>query len=434
VNQPWLETANEGFGLHHLPYGAFQHHGEARLCIRLGPNLLDLAACVDDGLLAPLPEDLRQACRQPLLNPLLYLGPAAWQQLREHLQDLLSENQPKTLQARVDVNFRPIATAQLVLPLHIPAYTDFYASLHHARRVGELFRPDEPLLPNYRHVPIAYNGRASSIVPSGTPIRRPWGQQRPPAPGAPPTFAPTRALDYEAELAFIIGPGNPLGQPIPIADAPSHIFGVALLNDWSARDIQAWEYQPLGPFLGKSFATSLSPWITPMAALAPFRRPPLPREPADPQTLPYLTSPPYGIDDQQHGALDLTIEAHLTTPASRAASLPPFRLTHANTLDLYWTSAQMLAHHTSNGCNLQPGDILATGTISGPNRRTAGCLLELALSGRDPVQLPNGEQRVSLLDGDELTLTASCTREGHPPLRLGECRGRITSPLSTLIV
>jgi fumarylacetoacetase len=307
----------------------------------------------------------------------------------------------------------------LLKPIEPANYTDFYASIYHATRVGRLFRPDQPLLPNYRFLPIGYHGRASSIVVSGTPVHRPCGQLKP-ADGAVPEFAPSRFLDYEVEVAIYIGQGNKLGEAIPIGRAAEHAFGISLLNDWSARDIQAWEYQPLGPFLGKSFATSVSPWVVPMAALAPFRC--APERPADdPAPLGYLLD----LEDQRSGGLDITVEAFLVTAAMRERGLTPHRLSRANLRDLYWTPAQLIAHHTSNGCNLLPGDLLATGTISGPADDSAGCLLELTVGGRNPITLPNGEIRRSLEDGDEVILKAFCQREGFPTVSLGECRGTI---------
>jgi fumarylacetoacetase len=423
--QSWVEGANEphGFGLAHLPYGAFHHYGDTRLCVRIGDQALNLADCVADELLDYLSPELRQACLQSTLNALLALGPESWQALRSRLSELLDEQAPSELREQIEECLYPLAEVELVLPLTVGNYTDFYASLHHARRVGEIFRPDNPLLPNYKHVPIGYHGRASSIVVSGTDIRRPWGQSRPVTEGAAPTFAPSAALDYEVELALIVGTGNRLGQPIPIAEASEHLFGVALLNDWSARDIQSWEYQPLGPFLGKSFATTLSPWITPLAALEPFRVAAQPRPPGDPQPLPYL----FNEADQATGALDIKVTASIITAASRTQLTP---LSTTNTRELYWTPAQMVAHHTSNGCNLQPGDILATGTLSGPERDSAGCLLELTQNGAHPLQLPNGEQRAWLADGDEVKLTASCERSGHPKIQLGSCTGRIVPALA----
>jgi fumarylacetoacetase len=304
----------------------------------------------------------------------------------------------------------------------------FYASLPHARRIGELFRPDNPLLPNYKHVPIAYNGRVSSVVVSGTPVRRPWGQRRPASLAAQPAFEPSTALDYELELAFVVGQGNALGEPVPIANARAHLFGVMLLNDWSARDVQAWEYQPLGPFLGKNFATSVSPWITPMAALESFRVTPAAREPDDPQPLAYLLDE----SDRQRGAFDVELEVLLSTELSRAAGLAPMPVSRGNTRGLYWSAAQMVAHHTSNGCNLRPGDLLATGTISGPERTSAGCLLELTRNGAESIVLPNGERRSWLQDGDEVTLTARCAREGVPPIALGSCTGQILASTASV--
>ena len=423
----WVEGANEP-DLNHLPYGAFRKEDEVRLCVRIGAWLLDIAACEKDGLLDSLTAEVREACCQPTLNALLSLGPEAWHALRHRLREMLEDTAPSDIQTRVDWFLYPLREAQLVLPVDAGGYTDFYASLHHARRVGELFRPDNPLLPNYKHVPIAYNGRASSLVMSGTPVRRPWGQRRPVDEGAQPEFAPSAALDYELELAFVVGQGNALGEPIPIAKTREHIFGVMLLNDWSARDVQAWEYQPLGPFLGKSFATSVAPWVTPMAALEPFRVAPVAREHGDPEPLPYLVD----ATDQRNGALDIQVEVLLSTEASRAAGLEPMLVSRGNTRELYWTAAQMVAHHTSNGCNLQPGDLLATGTISGLQRESAGCLLELTRNGARTITLPNGERRAWLQDGDEISLRARCEREGLPAVVLGECVARIHSALQAL--
>ena len=418
----WVEGANDphGFGLTHLPYGAFRANGSTRLCVRIGEWLLDLAACAGNAVSEPLPIDVRRAIAQPTLNTFLGLGPRSWQALRDWLIYILGESTPTDVKTSVHWFLHLVEEVELALPLSIGNYTDFYASLHHARRVGEIFRPDNPLLPNYKHIPIGYHGRASSIVVSGTDIRRPWGQSRPTTDGAAPAFSPTAALDYEVELALIVGTGNSLGQPIPITEAREHLFGVALLNDWSARDIQSWEYQPLGPFLGKSFAPTLSPWITPIAALEPFRAPALPRPKGNPQPLPYL----FNQTDQATGALDIEVSASITTPSG------PAQLSTTNTRELYWTPAQMVAHHTSNGCNLQPGDILASGTLSGPELQSAGCLLEHTQNGTHPLTLPNGEQRAWLADGDEITLTASCQRPGVPSIQLGACTGRILPALT----
>ncbi|HZL29306.1 MAG TPA: fumarylacetoacetase [Acidobacteriaceae bacterium] len=416
----WIESAN-GFGLNHLPYGAFRASGSTHLCVRIGDFILDLAACAADGLCDSLPSEVRKSLTQPTLNSLLALGPQTWQAIRRWLTSVLGEDASSSTKGSIDRFLHPVGEVELALPIAIGNYTDFYASVDHARRVGEIFRPGNPLLPNYKHIPIGYHGRASSIVISGTEIRRPWGQSRPPKESAAPNFAPSAALDYEVELALIVGQGNALGEPIPITEVGGHLFGVALLNDWSARDVQSWEYQPLGPFLGKSFATSISPWITPLAALAPFRVPALARPAGDPSPLRYL----HNDADRQSGAFDIRITASLTTEASRAAGTAPMTLSTANSRYLYWTPAQLVAHHTSNGCNLQPGDVLASGTISGPERDSAGCLLELTRNGAEPLQLPNGEHRSWLEDGDQVTLTAFCEREGSQPLQLGSCTGRI---------
>jgi len=424
IEKSWIENTN-GFGLNHLPYGAFRANGSTRLCVRIGDFVLDLAACAAGGLCDSLSTELRDSLTRPTLNSLLALGPSAWQTLREWLTSVLGEPNPDI---GLDWYLHAIEEVELALPISIGNYTDFYASLHHARRVGELFRPDNPLLPNYKHIPIGYHGRASSVVVSESEVRRPWGQSRPTSDGLLPHFAPSVALDYEVELALIVGQGNALGEPIPIAEAGQHIFGVALLNDWSARDIQSWEYQPLGPFLGKSFATSISPWITPVAALEPFRVPSLARPAGDPTPLPYL----HDNSDQITGAFDIRLTASLTTERSRAVGATPMILSSANSRDLYWTPAQLIAHHTSNGCNLQPGDVLATGTISGSERNSAGCLLELTRNGAEPLQLPNGESRAWLHDGDEMTLTALCERDGLQPLQLGTCTGRIIAANSAI--
>ncbi len=286
--------------------------------------------------------------------------------------------------------------------------------------MGSLFRPDNPLLPNYKYVPIGYHGRASSLIVSGTSIRRPLGQTRPDA-ASPPVFGPSRFLDYELEIGLYIGVGNSLGEPIPISEAGDHIFGIGLVNDWSARDMQSWEYQPLGPFLAKSFATSVSPWVVPIEALAPFRMAAALRPTDDPSPLPYL----FDAVDQYTGAFDLTLEAWLSTPAMGSAGQGPHRLSQSNLRSLYWTPAQVVTHHSSNGCNLLPGDLLATGTVSGPEDSSAGCLLELTAGGKQPIVLPNGESRRALEDGDEVILRGFCRRPGFPDISLGECAGTI---------
>jgi fumarylacetoacetase len=308
--------------------------------------------------------------------------------------------------------------AEMLLPAQIGDYTDFYASVHHATNVGSMFRPDNPLLPNYKWLPIGYHGRASSIVASGTPVRRPSGQST--TPGAQsPTFGPSRSLDYEMELGGFVAIGNPLGEPVPLDRAEDHLFGFCLVNDWSARDMQSWEYQPLGPFLAKSFATTVSPWVVTTEALEPFRAPAFPRPAGDPAPLPYLSSE----RNASTGGLDIVVEVHLATSRMRDQGVAPMRVSRGRAADLYWTPAQMLAHHTSNGCGLRPGDLLGTGTISGPTKESRGCLLELTWRGAEPLTLPTGETRKFLEDGDEVIMRGYCEREGAVRIGFGECRG-----------
>jgi fumarylacetoacetase len=423
----WVGTANEpdsGFPLQSLPFCAFTSTPDAtpHLGIGIGAFILDLHHLSEAKLLAELPTNLQTACMASTLNSLMRCSPVAWSALRKRLTDLLITIEPRsdrnTDQQRLVASLMlPMAKAVFHKPVATENYTDFYASIHHATNVGKLFRPDAPLLPNYPWLPIGYNGRASSLIISGTPIRRPHGQLKLTDPT--PVFQPTNQLDYELEVAAYIGTGNPLGTPIPIADAPAHLFGLSLLNDWSARDIQSWEYQPLGPFLGKSFATSLSPWVIPIEALAPYRTPLAPRPATNPAPLPYLTEPAAA------SGFDVTLEVLLSTSNMREHNLPPAPISTSNLRDLYWSFAQMITHHTSNGCNLQPGDILASGTVSGPNPASEGCLLELTRRGTVPLQLPNGELREFLADGDEIILRGHCHREGLPLLSLGECRGTI---------
>lgn len=423
ATQSWVFAANDpalGLPLQHLPYCAFPHTetGETHLGTVIGACVVDLHACATSGLLSH-PAELAA----PTLNSLMALGPHAWSTLRTELQTLLrtGNHLPPEDRRQVEAALLPTRGLTFLRPIDIPNFTDFYASIHHATRVGQIFRPDQPLLPNYKHLPIGYHGRASSMIPSGTPIRRPWGQSRPSSPQSPPSFAPTTALDYELELALYIGQSNPLGTPIPIDRAAHHIFGLSLLNDWSARDLQSWESQPLGPFLSKSFATSISPWITPFTALAPYSTSIAIRKEDDPKPLDYL----FSKEDQESGAVNVLLEVLLLTQSMRAASRPPYLLSTSNAVDLYWTPAQLITHHTSNGCNLQIGDLLATGTISGPAESSAGCLLELTRNGIHPITLPNGETRTYLADGDEVILRGLCERPGHPRITLGECRATI---------
>jgi fumarylacetoacetase len=359
-----------------------------------------------------------QAASATSLNALLAMGPDALRSLRRRLSAVLAEGASE--RERVAGMLHEAAACPMQLPVTIGDYTDFYAGIHHARNVGTLFRPDAPLLPNYKYVPIGYHGRASSVRASGVAVPRPCGQTRPPD-GAAPGFGPCRNLDYELELGIWVGRGNAPGVPIPIAEAGRHIAGYCLLNDWSARDVQAWEYQPLGPFLAKSFATTISPWIVTAEALAPFRIPQQPRPEGDPAPLPYL----FDAADQAAGALALTLEVRLQTPRGRAAGKAPVVLSTVSADALYWTPAQLLAHHASNGCDLRPGDLLGSGTISGQERGSWGSLLELTRQGAEPLALPDGEQRRFLEDGDEIILSAVAHRDGARSIGFGPCQAVI---------
>jgi fumarylacetoacetase len=422
----WIESANHpgaDFPLQNLPFGLCRRrgrHARPHLCVAIGDSALDLAGCAQRGLLGEVSAPATRAFASNSLNKFMAAGQPHWSSLRRALHNLLRENSPATKADRkvVEENLLPFETAEFFVPAEIGDYTDFYASIFHAANVGKLFRPDHPLPANYKYVPIGYHGRASSIVISGTPVRRPSGQSRESS-SSPVRVDPTRKMDYEAEIGFFVGPGNSREEHIPIGDAPNHIFGVALVNDWSARDIQSWEYQPLGPFLSKNFATSLSPWIVTFDALAPFRTAAFARVNGDPAPLPYLASP----EDQLRGGLEITVEVSLTSEQMRRQSCPPVKLSHGNAKELYWTPAQLLAHHTVNGCNLRPGDLLASGTISGAAQDSAGCLLELTKGGAEPIRLPTGEERQFLEDGDEVILRAWCEKQGRKRIGLGECRG-----------
>lgn len=424
----WVASANDpatDFPIQNLPLGVFRQRGlleQPRIGVAIGDQIVDLQSCLTLDLLGELSPAVQAALRAPGLNQLMGLGPGALSALRLALSRLLRSGSEvhRLFVGLAEAILVPQAEAELLLPAAIGDYTDFYASIHHATNVGSMFRPDNPLLPNYKHVPIGYHGRASSIVVSGTPVRRPAGQTR--APDAPaPTFGPSRSLDYECEVGAYVGIGNALGEPIPIAQAERHLFGLCLVNDWSARDIQAWEYQPLGPFLAKNFATTVSPWVVTLEALAPFRIPGPARGADDPAPLPYLRPP----DDAAPGGFHLTLEVLLRSHRMRELGMPAVRLSRANFSDLYWTLAQMLTHHASNGCNLRPGDLIASGTVSGPTPDSRGCLLELTWRGKEPITLPTGETRAFLEDGDEVTLRGYCEREGARRIGFGECRGEI---------
>jgi fumarylacetoacetase len=368
-----------------------------------------------------MPSDVEDACRGTSLNALMALEPRVRGTLRHRLSHLLRA-EGGFVTARDDAAQVLVrqAEAEMLLPARVGDYTDFYASIFHATNVGKMLRPDNPLLPNYKWVPIGYHGRASSLVVSGGTVKRPRGQTEPPPGGAPP-FGPSGNLDYELEVGAFLGPGNTLGQPVPLAGAEGRIFGLCLVNDWSARDMQKWEYQPLGPFLAKSFATSVSPWVVTLEALAPFRVPAFARPEGDPRPLPYLSDE----ENEAHGGIDLRLEALLSSRAMREKGLPPFTVSHSNLRDLYRTLAQLVAHHASNGCNLQPGDLIASGTVSGEGKEARGCLLERTWRGTEPLFLPSGEERRFLEDGDEVVLRGRCEREGFASIGFGECRGTV---------
>ena len=411
----WVESAEGGdFPIENLPLGIFSvGQRRRRAGVAIGDFVLDLTAIGD-----LLDEEWRADLSQPVLNGWLARGHVAQSQLRERLQELLSDER-----YRDDVE--PQLIGQTEARMHVPCligdYTDFYVGIHHATNVGKLFRPDDPLLPNYKYVPIGYHGRASSVRASGEPVIRPGGQRKAPD-AAAPEYGPSRRLDYELELGIWIGRGNELGSPIPIREAGEHIAGYCLLNDWSARDIQAWEYQPLGPFLAKNFLTSVSPWIVSGDALAPFRSA-LPERPdGDPAPLAYLDD----ADDRATGGLCVHLEATLTTEKMRAEGLAPHILSNGSAdAAMYWSAAQIVAHHSSNGCNLQPGDLIGTGTLSTDSPTGLGSLLEISGGGKDPLQLPNGEARSFLEDGDEVRLKAWCEVEGAVRIGFGECVGRV---------
>jgi fumarylacetoacetase len=423
----WVESArgHADFPIQNLPYGVFRRRGtesSPAVGIAIGDEILDIGAARAAGLLTARAAVAAEACTTPALNALMALGPGHWSALRSEVSALLA-NDARAYRADGHIGRRilvPMSEAELFQPAQVGDYSDFYASVYHATNVGSMFRPENPLLPNYKWVPIGYHGRASSIVVSGTPVRRPCGQIKD-AEVESPAFRPTRALDYEMELGCFVGPGNPLGQPVAIDQAEQHLFGLCLVNDWSARDIQSWEYQPLGPFLSKSFATTVSPWVVTMEALEPYRVAAFHRPAGDPAPLPYLDSP----DTRSRGGLDLTVEVYLATARMRAAGHEPLRLSRGSAVDLYWTLGQMFTHHASNGCNLRPGDLFATGTISGPAKDSRGCMLELTWRGSEPLALPSGETRKFLEDGDEVIMRAWCERPGATRIGFGECRGMV---------
>jgi fumarylacetoacetase len=415
----WVGSANivgTDFPVQNLPLGVFRRAGTGdrpRIGVAIGAQILDLFHAAQDSLVTGA-DTLRMACEEPTLNALMSLPHAHRLQFRHTLSELLREGSPAASRAQLV----PLAEADMLLPAAIGDYTDFYASIYHASNVGRMFRPDNPLLPNYKYVPIGYHGRASSIVVSGAAVHRPSGQTRDDG-AQPPRYGPTRRLDYELEVGFFVGRSNAQGEPVPIEHAGARLFGLCLLNDWSARDIQTWEYQPLGPFLAKNFCSTISPWVVTMEALAPFRAPAFPRPGTDPTPLPYLLDEA----DQAGGGVDVALEVLLSSARMRAEGHAPMRLSRSHLTDLYWTPAQLLAHHTSNGCNLQPGDLLGSGTVSGEAKDARGCLLELTWRGAEPISLPTGETRRFLEDGDEVIMRGACEREGFVRIGFGECRG-----------
>ena len=422
----WVAAANSGdtdFPIQNLPFGVFSLKGQTdrRIGVAIGDQIVDVTECDKANVWGEEVRDVARLCASSTLNALAELPGDSLSTFRSRLSELLAGDPDSGgIRPLPDRALIPMADAEMHMPMQIGDYTDFYASIYHATNVGKLFRPDNPLLPNYKYVPIGYHGRASSIVLSGTTVARPRGQTLAPAASAP-SFGPSELLDYEAEVGFFVGRGNALGEPVRIDEAEDRIFGVCLVNDWSARDIQSWEYQPLGPFLSKNFATTISPWVVTMEALEPYRVPAFFRPSTDPAPLPYLRSE----KDKNEGGIDLTIEVYIRSMLMREGHMRPYRVSRASLGDMYWTPAQMLTHHTSNGCNLQPGDLFASGTVSGPEAASQGCLLELTQRGAVPLALPTGEERKFLHDGDEVIMRGVLEREGAARIGLGECIGRI---------
>ena len=425
ARRSWVDSANAAggdFPIQNLPFGVFRAAGaQPRGGVAIGDQVLDVAAFAKAlGFTGPAAV-AAAACAEPTLNPLMTLGRAHWAALRVALSRALSQEAGwEDRRAKGMACLTPISAVALLVPARIGDYTDFYTSIFHATNVGKFFRPDNPLMPNYKWVPIGYHGRASSVVASGTPVIRPSGQLKAPT-AETPSHGACKTLDYETELGFFIGTGNALGHPIPIGEAAQHVFGAVLLNDWSARDIQAWEYQPLGPFLAKNFATTISPWIVTMDALEPYRATAFKRPAGDPAPLPYLTD----AADQAQGGFSIAVEMSLRSEKMRAEGMPPLRLSRGNYRDAYWTLAQMVAHHASSGCNLQPGDLVGTGTLSGDTPESVGSMLELTQRGANPVKLPTGESRAFIADGDDVIQRGNCSRDGYATIGFGEAAGTI---------
>ena len=419
----WVEAANASgsdFPIQNLPFGVFRRKGSNesfRGGVAIGDQLIDFALATTAGVFSSDAAKPAAACAQPTLNALMAMGPDAQSALRRALSNALRKGSAE--QGRLSACLVAQAATEMTVPASIGDYTDFYTSVHHATTIGRMFRPDNPLLPNYKWVPIGYHGRASTIEVSGQTFARPVGQTMPPG-AETPAFGPCKRLDYEMEVAVFVGTGNAAGERIAIGDAERHVFGLCLLNDWSARDIQAWEYQPLGPFLSKNFASTISPWIVTLEALAPYRVE-WTRPAGDPQPLPYLDSPAM----RQQGAFDIQLEVALETATMRAAGEPPVRLSQTSYRHAYWTVAQMVAHHTVNGCKLQSGDLLGSGTESGPTPEEAGSMLELSMAGKQPIALPNGQTRSFVEDNDAVIMRAWCEKPGAARIGFGECRGTV---------
>src|SRR5580658_4119783 len=420
ARRSFVQSANApdcDFPIQNLPYCVYRPasapSAQLRVGVAIGDQVLHVAAA--GPLLDGAASEIARASHAPFLNPLMSMGPQAWSRLRLGLSRALSTE--NTSPDAIRQHLTPMSGADLKLPVAFRNFTDFFASVFHATNAGRMFRPDAPLNPNYKYVPVAYHSRASSVRISGTPVKRPQGQRKGPNDDAP-AYGPSRNLDFELELGAFIGTGSELGTPVPISSAGNHAFGYCLLNDWSARDVQAWEYQPLGPFLGKNFGTTISPWVVTAEALAPFHTTAFARPEGDPAPLPHLDD----TGDRQNGGLDITLEAYLATETMRRDGVAPHRLTQTSFALMYWTWAQMVAHHTSNGCNLEIGDLLGSGTVSGPEKSSWGSLLELTARGAEPIVLPNGEKRGFIEDGDEISFRGFCEKLGQTRIGFGECR------------
>jgi fumarylacetoacetase len=432
--QSWVTSANaleSEFPIQNLPFGVFRRLGSAespRVGVAIGECVFDIAVA---ARLAPqrftgeAVGTAVAACAHDALNALMALGREPARKLRAAIADALDASDADA-EGELAAALVPMTDVKLLLPAHIGDYTDFYASVYHATNVGSMFRPDNALLPNYKYVPIGYHGRASSMVPTDTPVQRPVGQRKGPN-DLEPTVGPSRSLDYECEVGVFIGRGNTLGDTIPLTDAEQHMFGLCLVNDWSARDVQAWEYQPLGPFLAKNFATTLSPWVVTMDALEPFRAPAFSRPDGDPAPLPYLSTP----ENEARGGVNITLEVRLQSSAMRARGEPPEPVSRTSFTHMYWTLAQLVTHHAMGGCNLRAGDLLASGTVSGPTKGERGCMLELTWRGAEPLTLPGGETRAFLEDGDVVELAAWCEAPGARRIGFGTARGVVLAAASS---